>query len=196
VKLFSVDIHRSKFEDTELLKELANRAGSLPVEFSDIWKTTETTFSPRHEDNANQLHKLEPFSRITEYVEEAAKQFWDELGYFPDLAPKICRSWINLSHKNEGNGIIHNHGKSILSFVIYLDAIEGNGNIAFENPLDLVLASYPLNSGGFKKEVEVRTGDLLIFPSYLKHYTLPNLIDKTRIVIAGDMNTTGQGKFI
>ena len=208
--LFSTNIHKSRFEDknilanlTEHVKDLmSTRQQNTPNNYNKLqyekFNSTKTTYvrynpaisQPFDSGKYNNLHSTEPFLKVTEYIEQQAKIFWDELEYFEDISPKIFASWANITDHNEDVST-HAHLKCTLTSVLYLNAAKDAGNIVFEHPMDLLVGSQPIRTNKLRKEIEVQTGDLIIFPSYLKHYTLTNLSNQLRVSLAADMNSTG-----
>jgi uncharacterized protein (TIGR02466 family) len=208
--LFSTNIHKSRFEDTDILAGLtehvkdlmSTRQQNIPnnhykpqYEKFNSTKTTYVRYDPAIDQpfdsgKYNNLHMTEPFLKVTKYIEQQAKIFWDELEYFKDISPKIFASWANITDHNEDVSM-HAHSRCTLSSVLYLNAAKNAGNIVFEHPMDLLIGSQPIRTNKLRKEIEVQTGDLIIFPSYLKHCILPNLSNQLRVSLAADMNSTG-----
>lgn len=120
------------------------------------------------------------------FTEAAARDYWKELDYFPGLDPFVLEIWAN---KSPRGGYITSHLHLSLPFtaVYYVDASPEQGNIVFENPNDLLLSSQPVNYAAgkyqFEHEVEVNSGDLLIFPGYMKHRSIPNSTDRPRLIL-------------
>ena len=120
------------------------------------------------------------------FTEEAAKDYWKELDYFPGLQPFVLEMWAN---KSPRGGYIASHLHLSLPFtaVYYVDASPEQGNLVFENPSDLLLSAQPVNyiegKYQFEHEVEVNSGDLLIFPGYMKHRSIPNKTDRPRLIL-------------
>ena len=77
--------------------------------------------------------------------------------------------------------------------MLYLDASPEQGNIVFENPMDLIIGGQPIKMPykNFTHEVEVVTGDLILFPGYLKHFTKPNLTNRPRVTFVANLNEKG-----
>ena len=94
----------------------------------------------------------------------------------------------------------HDHPNAIFSLVFYVSA-EGNksGNFVFNlQPSGLkqrwnfsfkVKKYNPFNSSSW--EYEVNTGDLIIFPAWMYHYTRENVTNKDRIVIGANYFVDG-----
>jgi len=94
----------------------------------------------------------------------------------------ITQSWLNYSNKDEFHHK-HYHANSFLSGVLYIDTNE-NDCISFTNPVKEIIQINPTaydfkNARGW--DVNVKNGDIVIFPSHLDHEA-PNVKgDKTRI---------------
>lgn len=97
-------------------------------------------------------------------------------------------SWVNINRKNNFNRT-HIHKGSSFSGVVYLKTNSNSGPIIFLNPTGS--EAYPIDDtikdfyGRY--EINPTVGDILVFPSYLKHYVDPNLSDEDRISIAFNM---------
>lgn len=94
----------------------------------------------------------------------------------------VAASWVNL-HKNQGWTDEHTHGMVPLVLVIYLNQPKDGGNLLIFDPM------FHHWSGGLLtelpyKEVEVQTGDIVIFPGWVLHKTQPNLSQEDRIVMS------------
>ena len=101
----------------------------------------------------------------------------------------IANSWVSIY----GNGHFvpeHIHTHSHLSCVFYADATEGTGHIVFRNP---AYAVYSMNYGNGdqyfcdKLEIQPEKGMLIIFPSFMPHYTKPHQADEDRIILSANM---------
>lgn len=98
--------------------------------------------------------------------------------------------WVNINQKHDFNKL-HDHPNSILSGVFYVSAPDNCGKIFFKNPNPLVkhyinrkfiLEHNHLTSGDWW--FQPQDGMILIFPSWLEHFVLPNESDSDRISIA------------
>ena len=196
LKIFSVEIHKAHFEQVELLKEICKSdiVSVFPTghtEFLDGNAST-SVFSWKNIKDAEKLHQHTVFAELGKFIETQAKIYWDNLGYQSGVTPKIYQSWINVYEKT-GRSTSHNHGRAPMTAAMYLSASPEQGNIVFESPLELVSALLPYEDcySVIRHEIPVNTGDLIIFPGYIKHCTLPNLTDKKRIIFGANLNETG-----
>ena len=101
--------------------------------------------------------------------------------------------WANVN-PNQAFNMPHDHAgnNNFLSFVYYVDVDTINGHIAFQNEKPSSkffnlpkMQDTELNSTDVN--IDVRSGDLIIFPCWLNHYTYPNRSDSNRITIAGNI---------
>jgi uncharacterized protein (TIGR02466 family) len=132
---------------------------------------------------------------VVEFVEAAAREYWKECNYHSELHPYVMQMWANSTPKD---GWIqgHLHGSMPFTAVLYVDASPEQGNLFLENPMDMVLMSQPISPDvryPMGQEIEVRSGDLVMFPGYLKHSVKPNTTDKPRLILA--FNLASKGKY-
>ena len=168
--IFSVGIYHTKFEDLEMLTRARNLVGN---------------------ENIKNIHTHNEFKPLADFVEQEAKKYWDMLGYYPDVYPKIWKSLAAITPE-EGDEYPHNHCRSPLNASIYLEAHKGD-SIVFQNPLDLVLGSQPIKLPykNFLNRLEIKTGSFIIFPGWLKHYAERNTSNKPCVIFFSALNERG-----
>lgn len=79
-------------------------------------------------------------------------------------------SWINVSLPDQSHPV-HNHPNSLVSGILYLNTCTPTHFIAPAGNTGIVVA----NNRPQEYECQATEGDLVLFPSYLDHYTLPGL---------------------
>ena len=135
------------------------------------------------------------------------KQFCDKqiLGYieeiiYPqkeDIQMYITQSWLNLT-KPGGFHHVHNHSNSILSGVFYISTQEGD-SICFIDPNADIKNTIVFEYKDWNQWNSVTTyfpvseGELVIFPSWLRHSVPPNE-NATKDRISLSFNTFVRGK--
>lgn len=193
--IFSVDIYRVKFDNLEILARARVAAeklnfSAISTENADRYPGTHVTLTSR--PNNNQVHAQPEFNELTKFIEQHAKHYWDQLGFYPDVSPKIWTSWSNIT-ESAGSIHSHNHCKSPLTAVMYLEAQGDCGNLVFENPMELILGGQPIKMpyNNFVRPIQVTTGDIVLFPGYLKHYTEANNSSKLRVTFVSLLNERG-----
>jgi hypothetical protein len=182
--IFPTKIYKTKFPDMGFISHILN----------DVVPTLEYNgYHPAVQQLKTTFRDLtldaETFKPFHDFIESEAKTFWDQLGYLPEESPVIKTMVINRG--GPGSAVLsHNHYPNImLAATLYLSATPEQGNLVVENPNDLLLCAQPYAS--FKDhtryEVPVHTGDLVIFPAYLKHFTFPNKTDSERVVFVAHL---------
>jgi uncharacterized protein (TIGR02466 family) len=139
------------------------------------------------------MHLWPETEELVENVNQSLKEYWKILNYHPALKPFINEMWATISFK-EGYVPSHFHGPSPINAIFYLDKTEYAGNLVFQNPLELVLGSQPINFpfDEFAHVENLTQGDLILFPGYIRHSTEVNYADGYRISIGMNIGSTGK----
>lgn len=122
------------------------------------------------------------------------KERLDELYFYfefkDELSLKIDNAWININKKHNYNAP-HDHSYGLFSGVYYVKAEQCMGDVVFVSPCpaqgicvnsSIIKTLNPFNNNIFR--VTPKTGMLILFPSWIYHYTLPNQTEEDRISIA------------
>ena len=103
-----------------------------------------------------------------------------------DIKCYITQSWLNYTKSGEHHHE-HNHSNCFLSGVLYFNADENFDSIVFDrnfyNQIKIKAKEYNLFNSDIM-DIPVKTGQLLIFPSYLKHYVNQKRGDNIRISLS------------
>ena len=184
VPVYKVNINREITEDEHKGIELAtsncitNRSNLTT--FDNFVLNTYTNF----EDIKSFIQK-----NLNIYVKEA----YDFTG---DQSIKITQSWINITLRNKHHHK-HKHSNSLVSGVFYINTIKDDGILLFDEKRDsgFHVGEMENKSGMYPKikKVKVKTGDLILFPSWLEHGVQDNTTDKDRISLS--FNTQPKGEF-
>jgi len=104
---------------------------------------------------------------------------------------KVVTSWLNVQPHSEKGFPFHNHVDSFISAVLYLDGTDMSIHFRDEpkqaDRLDYNYSDYEIlvrHTWNEDANIQVQKGDLIIFPSYLRHRPNTNLTKKDRISIA------------
>lgn len=128
-------------------------------------------------------HTWNTFQPFMDWLNDPLLEVWERLNY--TVGNTNCRpeqSWLNL-HKNSGQTLEHAHGYVELVVTCYLQLPKNSGYIEYRDPLDQLKVNTPTYENASFYEVPAVTGDILIFPGWLKHRTQPNSSDEDRIVM-------------
>ena len=199
--IFSVPIYRARFADIQCLSALTNSVAfqNLPDKtpaqeayFGGV--VNSGLFAWRHDDST-QPHQLPEFQTVCDWISQHAKAYWDQMPYYPDVTPVIHQSWVT-RYGTGGSIRSHNHGIPIdLVAAFYISSTIDQGSLVLEHPLELLLSTQPYKiprdqPKKFNHRISVETGDLVMFPAWMKHHSEPNLTNDTRIVLTIDFTGT------
>ena len=102
----------------------------------------------------------------------------------------VGNGWINVNSKNDFN-VPHVHPNSLVSAVYYVKVPNNSGKLVFDNPIsqhnfiissDAIQNFNTLNSSIWS--IQPNEGELVMFPSWLKHWVEPNRSGDERISLA------------
>lgn len=157
----------------EQVREL--RVGQSPLEAGRSWQS------------GNRMHRVESLRPLMRAVEQAALAALTllKVGH---QGIEVTGSWINLSAPGAGHAI-HAHPNNFLSGVYYAQTAEGADTINFHDPrVQAGVIRPPVQelTGANTDQVvlRVRSGMLLLFPSWLQHSVDANRADIERISVS------------
>ena len=134
------------------------------------------------------LHTYPEMSELVKLIRLHAYRYWKSMGY-KEKFMDISHMWVNVFKKGSYLNM-HNHSPSYVSGTFYLSKSDSVSNIRFLDPNEMLLKTQPYGFDTkeeyeyFEKEIEVFTGDMLLFPGFLNHRTVPVDDDSERISIA------------
>lgn len=135
--------------------------------------------------NLRQPHKMPEFKSYYDWLNKVVKEIAIErCGYHSHFKYKVGNSWVNY-HNNTGKTLEHNHPNAFLVVAAYLNMPENGGYIEFKDPLEYHKGAHEHTNGKgwFWSEVPAVSGDVLIFPGWLRHRTQNNQSDSKRWVL-------------
>lgn len=98
----------------------------------------------------------------------------------------VIRSmWGNINSKGDFN-FTHTHPSGWMSAVYYIKVPDLNSKIVFEDPRPAAIMDFQNSCLGVNSYIEhaPKTGELILFPSWLPHFVYPNQMDELRISIS------------
>lgn len=134
------------------------------------------------DDPSKQPHLREENREFLDWLHHRLRGVLVAWDYPQNIPYYIYNSWYN-SHYRTGETLEHNH--SLTNFVVscYIKVPENSGNIMFRDPMHDFRSMEPRSVGSDPwREMEVATGDVLIFPGWLWHKVQPSNSDEERIV--------------
>ena len=133
---------------------------------------------------------LNNYPTLQTQIQSAVDVYTNKVGLVP---LKITNSWYGVYEQN-GKIDKHSHANSQVSGAYYPYIEFNQTGIVFDNPIDPLRPTDIFNNltryAEPAKEIRVSPGDLVLFPSWIKHYTDPNISGK-RCVISFDTQIKG-----
>ena len=194
IPLFSTPVYQNQNEDL-ITPELLNFVQSqnyLKFNIKNNGQMTQDTYIL----DRPEMHLIKKYiaDNLYEYVHNV-------LGYdLSNMDAYFLNSWITRHDKGDSS-LEHLHTNSIISGTFYIQSDQDSGDLVFKNPL---------YSGIFPSAIEpdihspnmfnssqytagAKTGNLVLFPSNLLHYTYENNSNRERYCLA--FNIWFKGKF-
>jgi|TARA_B100001094_G_scaffold178403_1_gene172429 uncharacterized protein (TIGR02466 family) len=129
-----------------------------------------------------QPHTWEELADFQQWLGNKLTDIKEEFNFY-ERQSTVIGSWFNRHYKT---GYTEEHCHNFSTFVAscYLKCPPNSGNIVFRNPLEYHYTNFPIvNETQTLQEVQCNTGDVIIFPSWLKHFVRENKTDQERIVM-------------
>lgn len=152
---------------------------------------------------SHDLYVLEhpDFAEIKRFCEMALADYLDQI-YEPinpdDIKLTITQSWLNFTKKGQSHHP-HWHHNSVLSGCLYINADSDVDNIVFTRDKQMNWHIQQRNTNAFNSldtYVQIRKGDVVLFPSYITHSVPETKGDHTRISLAFNSFFEGSLGFI
>jgi uncharacterized protein (TIGR02466 family) len=196
LELFPTRIFKTTYPNVEELKT------TLFLKLRQVFEQTEHNNQSWMRNNtlcsynvASTIHQQFPEETrdIVNFMESAAKEYWKACGYYEELDPYVLEMWANETPKG-GWVDSHLHGPIPFSGVVYVDASPEQGNLVIDHPMEMLLMSQPImptKEYSLSQEIEVNTGDVILFPGYIKHRVKPNTTDRNRLILGFNFGSKG-----
>lgn len=121
---------------------------------------------------------------IKDQIQQCIALYSNEVGLGPLM---LTSSWFNIMEP-EGKVMPHNHRSSTVSGAFYLSSEPDTCPLYLKNPLNTIkMLDIPDERNQYTSDtaqIDAITGRVIIFPSYIEHYTTENMSKESRIVIS------------
>lgn len=195
--LFSIPIYKVKYPDSlekeeSLIRELFLKH-SRDIETGNLSLMRNGGMSCAKV--LENLHLDPNFKNVASFYQEHAEIFWRELNYNHKRLPRLYTMWANVYPPGAWIDA-HDHSPMPLTGSFYIKKSIDSSNLVFEHPLEIILKHQPFAEVRnreqyfklFEHEVLIEQGDLVLFPSYLRHKTRPCTSSEDRIIIGGTLD--------
>jgi hypothetical protein len=137
--------------------------------------------------NQNSMpHTMPEFKDYYDWLNPIAQHIMkNEWGLFSKFKYVIGNSWINV-HGKGGETILHHHGITVLTTAAYLQLPKDGGYIQFKDPLEYYKGFHMKEEDEEEftwRTVPAGTGDVIMFPGWIRHKTEKNNSKEDRWVL-------------
>jgi len=184
LELFPTLIYKKRLQQIPNLTELLCNSEFKRYEQDKCWLTNNSILE-KYADLSNVIYK-----EFDNYVSNVLKVDTSNINFY------ICRSWL-VKHKIGDFGKSHAHVNSLVSGILYLKVDENSGNIIFEKTDYNIFPQFKFDVKQWNRynaetwSINPAVGDLLFFPSHLKHSVTENLSIEDRCVLVFDFYFKG-----
>jgi uncharacterized protein (TIGR02466 family) len=176
--IFPTPIYMSKLDRKLTKKELS---------FVDKFKLDHYKNEGNITSNDNYILNQKVFSSLKEDLYLRVQDYFNKvISPANKITPYITQSWLNYTEKNQYHHK-HSHPNSLLSGVFYINCHEEYDKITFFNNNYSIIKLEVKDWNLYNSETwwfPVKTGDIILFPSYLTHMVETKEGDNTRISLA------------
>jgi uncharacterized protein (TIGR02466 family) len=173
---------------------------SVPHRILEFVKCQEYDFHGNGATTHEYILECPEMETVKNFITKKVESYlYDTCSISDDMTIELVTSWLNL-HKKGDWAQQHSHYNSVISGVWYISTTDKSGEFLvhaeqklFGNLLDFPKRVYnEFNCGqyGFVPE----NGDLILFPSTLRHSVTPNQSDKDRYSLAFNYMVRGDVK--
>lgn len=193
--LFSLPIYKTRIDTSCLnvddIKSLIKSEHKRVLDFQSPLESNGGTST--YSINAH-LHKNSLLTNLNSIIKNHVSIYWKILDIDDRLQPRIDQCWSNI-HIKESHTLQHSHSLMPVVATFYLQAENDSGNLILINPMEYSLTHIPYSVPIERKtetEIPVATGDLILFPGWIRHRTGLNRSDSERIVISYNLGYSGK----
>lgn len=190
--LFVTPLYEAQFDDDQLLEELAHSIRTLAADDNAgrRWSRENSYKGYTSYASLDDLPRRDPvIADLVKLLGKHAAVFARDLAFDLARKPRLDSLWVNLL-KGGGHHSSHLHPHSFLSGTLYVEVPEGSGAIRFEDPRSGLMMASPVRRADAPEElrpfatVVPRSGQLLLWESWLRHEVLPGAAKSERLSIS------------
>ena len=133
----------------------------------------------------DQLFKRSEFQEVSRAIATYVRSYLDRRQWKGEAKILMTELWVNHQDKYQYQEY-HDHRERIISGIYYIDVPEGAPGIMMKTPLKANFDDLFFNEDAVQEvnHLDIQTGDLLLFPSWLDHGVKANMTDNARINIS------------
>lgn len=194
LNLFSLPIYKvnvlDQIDTANLEKELQFEFSRSSNQISSLEKNGGVS---TYSTNCN-LHLEQYAKSVSNIVLQHSKFYWKILDIDSRLEPRIDQCWSNI-HYNNSITLEHSHSLFPIVATLYVKAEKNSGDLVLINPMEYGLTHIPYEvpiENKIETSIKISTGDLVLFPGWIRHKTKENLSENPRIVMSFNIGYDGK----
>jgi len=132
-----------------------------------------------------ELFKRPEFREISKAIAQYVRLYLDKRQWKQEVKILMTELWVNYQSKYQYQEY-HDHRERLVSGIYYVDVPEGTPGIMMKTPLKANYDDLFFNEEAVQEvnHLNIETGDILLFPSWLDHGVKANMTDKHRVNIS------------
>jgi len=148
--------------------------------------------------STSDMHKKDEYKHLINEILFFSKEIFEENFY--DFEPSIGNMWANINFPDSLN-LPHIHGNCLYSGVYYIKVPKNSGKLIFDDPRPVsewltikkkINEEYLPMEKKYNYSIEPIEGNLIIFPSWLRHSVLINNSDNIRMSVSFNVIYTSE----
>lgn len=141
--------------------------------------------------NPSMPHKMPEFEAFYKWLKPITNDIiFNKWNLSKGYEYRITNSWVNV-HGKGGETMIHDHGPTTLVVTAYLQLPENGGFIQLKDPLEYhhghLTKQFDAELWSWKT-IPAKSGDVVMFPGWMRHKTQPNNSDDKRWVLTTNID--------
>jgi hypothetical protein len=177
-EISSIKIYRGRIEGVadifNQIKPKLQKLWDQPDSILPPWIVDGTVYAtfPRHQemDSNGLIQNWPEMLPIMKEIYCMINDYYTEMNFDTAYEPYVDAMWANC-YTPGSTGLSHNHPEMIISGGFYFDCTAGQGNIIIEPP------------SADHSELEVVTGDVILWPGWLNHTIKKNTFNYNRVSV-------------
>jgi uncharacterized protein (TIGR02466 family) len=158
------------FPTAVMIDNISRNFTADEIEYFKNLKIINNMFNLRTENSY--ILDAEEMADLKRYIQDSVNNYFTDI-YQPsnEVEIYITQSWINISDTNDQHHP-HSHPNSFISGILYISADRNIDSINFYKPEHSTIKIVPMEYNHYNSSswyFNVGFGDLILFPSFLKH---------------------------
>jgi len=194
IDLFSLPVYKTNILDQINLTEIKDSLQEEFLKSSNNRSDLETNNGISTYTTNHNLHLKEYAKKLSKIVLDHAGLYWKILDIDQRLKPEIDQCWANV-HYDKSMTLEHSHSLHPIVATVYINAEPNCGNLTLINPMEYGITHIPYSvpiEQKIETSLKIKTGDLVLFPGWIRHKTQENYSGSERVVMSFNIKYSGK----